>query len=74
VQRASRKRHLKGATDIETSSPSARIAASAQYSCSEVTRHHDGLTHRGLLRCSPLRLASQERAMCPRSLHLHMVL
>jgi hypothetical protein len=49
VQKASRKQNLKGAAGIEASSPSAGIGALAQYSCSEVTRHHDGLTHRGLL-------------------------
>jgi hypothetical protein len=74
VQRASRKQHLKGAASVKASSPNVGIGASAQYSCSEVTRHHDGLTHRGLLCRSLLCLASKDHATCPRHLHLHMVL
>jgi hypothetical protein len=42
--------------------------------CSKVTRHHDGLTPRGLLHRPPLRLTSCGRATRPRPLHLHMVL
>jgi hypothetical protein len=67
-------RHLKKAANVKTSSPSARIGASAQHSCSEVTRHHDGLTHRGLQCRSLLHLASRGHATCLRFLHLHLVL
>jgi hypothetical protein len=74
VQKASRKQHLKGMASIEASSPSVGIRASVQYSCSEVTRHHGGLTHRGLLRRLPLLLASRGHDMCLWPLHLHMVL
>jgi hypothetical protein len=42
--------------------------------CSEVMRHHDGLTPRGLLRRPLLRLTSCGRATRPHPLHLHMVL
>jgi hypothetical protein len=74
VQRGSGKRHLKRVAGIEVSSLSAGIGAPAQYSCSEVTHHHEGLTHRASLHRSPLRLASRSHATCPWSLHLHMVL
>jgi hypothetical protein len=65
---------FKGAASIKASSPSAGIGASAQYPCSEVMRYHGSLTHRGLLRRPLFRLASRGCAMCPRPLHLHMVL
>jgi hypothetical protein len=65
---------FKGAAGVKASSPSAGIGASTQYPCSEVMRHHDSLTHRGLLRRPPFHLASRGRATCPRPLHLHMVL
>jgi hypothetical protein len=74
VQGRSRKHHLKRVASIEALSPSAAIGAQAQYSCSEVTCHHDGLTHRAALRRSLLHLASRGHATCPRSLHLHMIL
>jgi hypothetical protein len=68
VPRASRKQHLKWAVDVEASSPSARIGASTQYPCSEVTRHHGSLMHRGLLHRPLFHLAS------PRALQLQMAL
>jgi hypothetical protein len=74
VLRASRKQHFKGAASIEASSPNTGIGASVQYPCSEVTRHHGSLTHRGLLHRPPFRLTSRGRATCPRPLHLHMIL
>jgi hypothetical protein len=39
-----------------------------------VTRHHGGLTPRGLLHHLPLRLTNCGRATLPRPVHLHMVL
>jgi hypothetical protein len=74
VPRASRKQHLKGAAGIKASSPSVGIRVSAQYPCSEVTRHHGSLTHRGLLRRPLFHLASRGQATCPWPLHLHMAL
>jgi hypothetical protein len=73
VQKASRKQHLKGVASVEASSPSAGIRVSAQYPCSEVTRFHGALMHRGLLRHPPLHLASRGHATCPQPVHLHMV-
>jgi hypothetical protein len=65
---------FKGAADVEASSPSAGIRASTQCPYSEVTCHHDSLTHQGLLRRPPFCLASRGHATCLWPLHLHIVL